>query len=144
MRETGRLHDLYLRFGAQVQFLHVYILEAHPTDGWWLGAGLSRRLVQRFSPRVALDVASPKTLDERRAIARRMQAALDYDIPLLVDEMDNAVAKAYAALPNRLFLIGMDGRVIYRGGPGPYGFSPKALGEAIESYLNTLERSTTA
>ncbi|GAB4524809.1 MAG: hypothetical protein Fur0018_08700 [Anaerolineales bacterium] len=52
-----------------------------------------------------------------------------------MDEMDDRVCKAYNAKPTRLFLVGTDGTIAYRGEPGPYGFSPKALGEAIAAYL---------
>ena len=52
----------------------------------------------------------------------------------LVDEMDDAVNKAYAAFPTRLYLVGLDGRVVYAGGLGPFGFKPAELGEAIDKY----------
>ena len=41
----------------------------------------------------------------------------------------------YAAWPTRLYLVGLDGRVVYAGGLGPYGFRPAALGKASEEYL---------
>ena len=49
--------------------------------------------------------------------------------------MENSVEEAYAGWPTRLYLVGTDGKVVYAGGMGPYGFSPKALGIAIEEYL---------
>jgi hypothetical protein len=49
--------------------------------------------------------------------------------------MDDAVNKAYAALPTRLYLIGLDGRVVYAGGMGPFGFKPAEMGAAIEEVL---------
>ncbi len=36
------------------------------------------------------------------------------EMPAVVDEMDDAVTKNYAAMPERLFLIGPDGKVAYR------------------------------
>jgi len=41
----------------------------------------------------------------------------------------------YAAWPERLYLVGTDGRVAYAGGPGPSGFSPAELQEAIDAVL---------
>ena len=29
------LSDIYKKFSDRVQFLVIYIREAHPTDGWW-------------------------------------------------------------------------------------------------------------
>ena len=56
--------------------------------------------------------------------------------PALVDEMDDAVAADYAAMPERLYLIGTDGKVAYQGGMGPMFFRPAEWGEAIEAYLD--------
>ena len=85
--------------------------------------------------RAATDVYDPKTIEERRAVAGQCEMALQYGIPTYVDEMDDAVNEAYAAWPTRLYLIGMDGRVVYAGGLGPFGFKPAGLGAAIEEYL---------
>lgn len=57
------------------------------------------------------------------------------EMPAVVDEMDDAVTKNYAAMPERLFLIGPDGKVAYRGGMGPMFFRPKEWEAAIEGYL---------
>lgn len=55
--------------------------------------------------------------------------------------MDDAVNKAYAAYPARLYLVGLDGRVVYAGGLGPFGFKPEELGQAIEEYLASVGES---
>jgi hypothetical protein len=49
--------------------------------------------------------------------------------------MENSTDLKYYALPDRLYLIGRDGRVAYRGGPGPFGFVAAELERAIEEYL---------
>jgi len=129
------LTNLYKKYNEKVQFLVIYIREAHPVDGWWLGFRLTRKLVDKYYPKAAMDVNDPKTIEERRAVAGRCETTLQYGIRTYVDEMDDHVNKAYSAQPTRLFLIGKDGRVVYYGGPGPYGFSPTKLGEAIDTYL---------
>jgi hypothetical protein len=120
----------------------VYIREAHPVDGWWLARGLPGLALKLFAPKAARDVYDPKTIDERRSVAGECQAALRYGIHTYVDDMDDTVNKAYAALPTRLYLVGLDGRVLYAGGLGPYGFKPAELGNAIESYLARLTAPT--
>lgn len=45
-------------------------------------------------------------------------------IPVVVDEMDDAVEELYAGWPERLFVVGLDGRVKYAGRLGPWGFKP--------------------
>ncbi len=80
----------------------------------------------------------PKTIEERRAVAGECESALQYGIHTYVDEMDDRVNQAYAAWPTRFYLIGLDGRVIFPGGLGPYGFKPAKLKSAIEAYLKEL------
>ncbi len=130
------LQDLYAQYHEQVQFLLIYIREAHPIDGWWLGKGLPGLLLKMSGSKAAMDVYDPQTIAERRAVAGRCESALQYGIRTYVDEMDDAVNEAYAANPTRLYLVGLDGRVVYAGGPGPFGFDPAELGAAIKEYLS--------
>lgn len=129
------LRDLYASYRDRVQFLMIYIREAHPVDGWWLGGGVAGMALKAGRFKAATDVYDPKTIEERRAVAGRCEAALQYGIRTYVDEMDDAVNEAYAAMPTRLYLVGTDGRVVYAGGLGPFGFKPAELGKTIEEYL---------
>jgi hypothetical protein len=52
-------------------------------------------------------------------------------MPVLIDGIDNAVASAYGGWPDRLYLIGRDGRIAFQGGQGPFGFKPNDLECAI-------------
>jgi hypothetical protein len=52
-------------------------------------------------------------------------------MPFLIDGMDNAVNKSYAAAPVRSYLIGKDGRIVYMDGRGPRGFRPALLSKAL-------------
>jgi hypothetical protein len=115
---AGSLRQLSAAHGERVQFVVIYIREAHPRDGWTMGSH---------------DIRDPRTLAERRKVAAACQASLDWGIPTCVDRMDDAVMKAYAAWPDRLYLVGADGRVKYAGGRGPWGFRPEELREAIEA-----------
>ena len=129
------LHELYLQYRDHVQFLSIYIREAHPLDGWRLGEGAAGRLMETIGFKRTIDANDPKTIEERRSLADRCQVDLKYEIPTYVDEMDDAVSKAYAAKPTRLYLIGIDGRVVYAGGLGPFGFKPEELERATQDYL---------
>ena len=137
MKGTENLQDLYAKYHEQVQFLTIYINEAHPVDGWWFGKGLSKYLIKVYSPKVSMDIYTHKTMEERRKAASDCETALQYGIRIYVDEMDDAVNKAYAAHPTRLYLIGVDGTIVYAAGPGPFDFHPYKLGAAIEKYLAT-------
>ena len=81
------------------------------------------------------DVYQPTSLEERRTVASRCEKAMDYGMQTVVDGIDNQVGMAYNALPTRLYLIGLDGRVVYPGAPGPWGYHPGELAKEIELYL---------
>jgi hypothetical protein len=118
--------------------LSIYIREAHPVDGWWLGKGPLKFLMKLGGIKAATDVYDPPTIEERRAVAGQCQTALKYGIHTYVDEMDDAVNQAYAAWPTRLYLVGVDGRVVYHGGLGPFDFHPSKLEQAIQEYLASI------
>lgn len=81
-------------------------------------------------------VEDPISLDERRQVAQVCMAKLDLEpIPAIVDDVDDAVGSAYSAHPDRLYLVGKDGKIAYRGGPGPFGFDPDGLEEGIRAEL---------
>jgi hypothetical protein len=121
VREAVSLRELYEKYNDAVQFLVIYVREAHPVDGWDLGS--ENRIYD------------PQTINERRQVAGTCEGTLQYGIRTLVDEMDDAVMTAYAAWPERLYLIEQDGTIAYAGGLGPFGFSPEELGTAIASLL---------
>jgi hypothetical protein len=135
------LHDLFEKYHEKIQFLTIYIREAHPVDGWWFGGGITGLMMKIAGSKAALDVYQHKNIDERRAIARRCESTLKYGIKTYVDEMDDAVNKAYAGWPTRLYLIGKDGRIVHAGGLGPFGFKTAELEKAIEEHLD-LENSS--
>jgi len=132
-----RLKELHQKYREDVEFIVVYVKEAHPTDKWWLGRSRTQRLLHEWSGNPArLDVADPVTLEQRRKVAASCQANLfDGVVPLYVDAMDDAVSARYAGKPTRIYLIGKDGRVLYNPGIGPFGFSPDELERVIDEYL---------
>lgn len=79
--------------------------------------------------------AQPKSAEEREEVAESCVLHLELSIPTLVDDMDNATDQAYSALPDRLYLVGKDGRIAYKGDRGPFGFRPDELEAAITEHL---------
>ena len=57
------------------------------------------------------------------------------NMPIAIDRIDNAVASVYGGWPDRLYLIGGNGRVAFQSGEGPFGFKPDELERAIEREL---------
>ena len=80
-------------------------------------------------------VRDHQSFDERIEIGQTCMLKMALEIPAVVDEMDDAVAAAYAAMPERLYLVGQDGRIVYQGGMGPMFFRPDEWEESIEQLL---------
>ncbi|MCP3903625.1 MAG: hypothetical protein GY715_08315 [Planctomycetes bacterium] len=119
------MKQLWNDYGDRVQFFVVYIREAHPLDGASPMGGGGAPIVE-----------DPVTLGERNEVAAVCMTKLALEpMPALVDNVDDKVGRAYAAHPDRLYLVGRDGRIAYRGGPGPFGFEPDELEKAIRDEL---------
>jgi len=100
----------------------VYIKEAHPEDGWAI-------------PVKGKLYKDPTTFLERQEIAETCTKDLDIRIPTLIDELDDGVADAYDAMPDRLYIVGADGAVAFRGERGPFGFKPGLMETRLREVL---------
>jgi type I thyroxine 5'-deiodinase len=49
----------------------------------------------------------------------------------VLDEFGNSTEQAYTGWPDRLYLIDAAGRVAYKSKPGPFGFKPDELKNAL-------------
>ena len=103
----------------------VYIREAHALDSRSPMGGDGHPIVE-----------DPETLEERAGVAKMCMTKLALEpMPSLVDDMKDTANNGYGAWPDRLYLIGKDGRVAMQGGPGPFGFNPDDLEDAIREEL---------
>lgn len=100
----------------------VYIREAHPEEGW----------VVSMNRDEGIEINDPTSNKERLNVAASCAINLKIRMPVVVDDVDDNIASAYGALPDRLYLIGKGGEIVFQGDEGPWGFDPKALEAAIE------------
>ena len=114
---------IYHRYKASVEFFVVYVQEAHPTDGWQTDSNVAEGILFR----------QHRSYDERESAAQSCSIDLHIGLPILIEEMDNAVDEAYGAAPERLYLVDVDGRVAYHGGAGPHFFNLDEWEEAIQA-----------
>ena len=106
----GRAHALAEAHGGRYAFASVYLAEAHASDEFPLGRHV--------------EVRRHTTLDERRAAARGFAAAVGWRLPLYVDALDDAIADALRAHPERFYVLepAADGRSVLRfAAPGRNG-----------------------
>ena len=116
---------MWRRWRERVHFVVVYIREAHPEEGW----------VVTHNRTDDIRVNDPTTTDARVEVAASCALRLAIRMPVVVDAVDDEIASAYGALPDRLYLIGRDGRVAFQGDRGPWGFKPAELERAIEALV---------
>ena len=119
---------MYETYKDFANFLTVYIKEAHPEDGW----------VVTHNREEGIAVSDPSSDQERADVADSCVVRSAIRIPVLVDSMNNTVASAYGGWPDRLYLIGRDGRVAFQGEMGPFGFLPDRLEAAIAGELRAI------
>ena len=103
----------------------IYVQEAHPTDGWQVDANVTESVYFR----------QHQSYEEREEVASNCALDLKISVPTLVEEINNEIDEAYGAAPERLYLIGHDGKVAYHGGAGPHFFD---MDEWEEEILQTL------
>jgi hypothetical protein len=104
---VGSIEKLYAAYKDKAHIFILYIREAHPNEA-----------------KNKFNIPQPATLEERRKVAADFVKALELTPPLLVDGIDDAVNRAYAAWPDRLYIMDPSGKVALKGGRGPAGFAP--------------------
>ena len=57
-------------YGDKIDFLHIYISEAHPSDGWHMES--------------VIDYKAPTTLEERKAAYQKLVDLYDPKIPIAI------------------------------------------------------------
>lgn len=112
---------MHRRYKDKVEFIAVYIREAHASDGWSLPS----------NDKLGISVAHHKDLAERRETAKSCCASLKMTIPMVVDEIDDRVGIAYSGMPDRLYIVDSQGRVAYKGGRGPFGYRPSEMEQVL-------------
>ena len=119
-----RLDELAQSFGGKVKFFGVYIREAH-AEG-------EDQVIRNLDENVIFE--QPETADERAEVAAACMLRYNFSFPMLLDGMDNDAEHKYQSWPDRLYIIGGDGKIAYRGGMGPLYFDV----DEFEQELNKL------
>jgi len=97
--------------------LTIYIREAHPTDEWQMTVNETEGVCY----------PQPRTTDERVSIAKDFVRKYHYSIPMLVDPIENPADQLYAGWPERIYIIGADRSILFKGELGPFGFDLDGL-----------------
>lgn len=129
---AASLRDLHKRYGAGAAFLLVYIREAHTAETWESGR----------NSRAGVRVEPAANMAEKKEHASFCLRELQLNFPAVVDGMEGALEKAYAAWPSLAVIVGTDGRVVYSTRLTELDYHAENMQSALESVLSakTAER----
>ncbi|RDD44194.1 Type I iodothyronine deiodinase [Trichoplax sp. H2] len=99
---------------------------AHATDGWRL-SGMNEDLGICFK--------QPKTLEDRMKVAQAFIQNSSFQHAIVVDDIDDTTSNLYDAVPERLYVVSDDYKILYKGGPGPYGYNFDDLTQSLHKLL---------
>ena len=89
----GGLNELYEDYDREdVQFLFVYVREAHPGES----------------------LPAHRSMDEKRLAAEQFRDEEDIEMPVIVDDLGGKIHRKYGSLPNATYVIDKAGRVVFR------------------------------
>ena len=123
---AAALDSLYARYRDKVRFVMVYVHEAHTDENWQ----------STVNAREAIQLPAEKTLEEKGRHASLCTRKLNLEFPVVVDGMERKVESAYAAWPSAVYLVGQDGRVLWRSRLGAQDFARDEMRTAIERALS--------
>jgi len=106
-------------------FLAVYIAEAHARDQWPVGKTISC-------------VDQPTTLSQRLKNAQEFKKNFNFEMPMLVDNMDNTFHNTYGSWPFRFFVI-YQGELILKAEPHKETFTYDM--NEIDNWINNFYQS---
>ena len=121
------MEEIYSQYRDRMEFFVIYVQEAHPTDGWQTDSNVAEGVLFR----------QHQSYEEREEVAQTCSLDLHMAMPVLIEEMNNGTDEAYGAAPERLYVIGSDGNVFYKGGAGPHFFDLDEWEQAIEACLKS-------
>lgn len=91
-----------------MQFLLVYIAEAHARDQWPVGKTISC-------------VDQPLTLEQRLKNANQCRESFKFEMPMIVDNMDNTFHNTYGAWPFRFYIM-YQNKLVFKAEPDADGY----------------------
>lgn len=127
-RQLERIEELYKKHKNDAEFLFVYIREAHPDS--------VLTTIDKTGGEKLTKFIQPKDDKTRLNSATLCQRTVKLTMPMVVDKIDNKIGKMYAGWPNRMLIIGTDGKIAYASRPAPNGTDSRRL----EEWLQDLQK----
>jgi len=112
---------MYEQYGQEVDFLTVYIVEAHAVDEWPVGE--------------RVEIRQPISIDERCRVAEEFRRVQNHKAHIVVDSMDNCFHNTFSAWPVRFYII-KDGVMAFVAHPTPcYEYEISHVFDWLSTYV---------
>jgi alkyl hydroperoxide reductase subunit AhpC len=111
------LNDLYDDYQDEVEFLFVYVREAHPGE----------------------EIGPHEAMTDKVRAAERLRDEEDVEMPIIVDDLNGRIHKKYGKAPNPTYLIDRSGRIAFR----MLNTNASVLGQAIEELIERQQERGT-
>lgn len=132
-RNTGKINALMEKWRHRdVKFLTVYTAEAHTEDGWKLADQYLNDA--EYTTEDDFRFYYAKNIEERKTMAEWLINKKHFDMPLVLDSMEDCLLKSYNSWPIRFYII-HNARVAYCGDQGPSGYDPASVDMALSKLL---------
>ena len=77
----------------------------------------------------------PDNMDERLLLATECVTEYNFTIPMVIDDLDQKVARDYKTRYVRTTIVDVDGKVAYYAGPGPFDFKLNKIERTIKKLI---------
>ena len=142
MAKLGQFGEMSAKYSSLADFVTLYISEAHPSEeaNFTGNIDIAEHKVRSLGrtenvPSLLRDHLQnfEERLEAAEILRDYKKAEDNYDI--LVDLMDNKAGTAYAAMPERLYVV-LDGKIVYEGLQGPFDYRM----DEVELYLESRSK----
>lgn len=120
-----RLNEIAKTYAEQINFLCVYIKEAHADDEDQVAKNLKDGIIYN----------KPTSDDARAEIAAACMLRFNFSFPMVLDAIDDATEDVYVAQPERLYVLDENGVITWKCGLCPQYFDIDAYQEALVRML---------
>lgn len=106
------MSKLYRDYADKAHFLLIYTLEAHPVGA--INPYVDKEWVSSFNYLTNTLVEKHENAEQRQKMAAHSTSKLNVAYPVVVDNMNNEIWRAYGRAPSAAFVIDKQGRVVSR------------------------------
>lgn len=126
---AATLNRLYPEYKDRLPFYLIYIREAHSMSDWQ----------STKNQREGITLQPAANMSERQDHATMCVRKLHIEFPALLDSMNGAAEKAYAAWPSKAYLVDRNGRVQFSTALGEQDFHPAEFEAALQKLAATVK-----